>query len=456
MDKLNRLLRVALFWCFATTSTANAYLFLDESDTISKWGGLNISYLQVVNGTLGAIWRGADGASGPSASFQVPATQTNWAGYKAIRFWVHSRAATNATILLGLSSPGVNGQGDYYFHYFKVDWVGWKPMIVPFSQFRSSRQPTGFHKITMINFNARGWAPTIPTPGTQLTFDRIALHKSEVFPDASVQPPSMMVYNALGEFAAPGGPALPQFETQLGFKCIRFALPGHRYDMVNRRYGVELHANQISQTEVMAIARDLAKYSPNCLVSLDLEHWQLNGAANSAEATEIATNIRMLGTILDWMRAAAPTLKYGYYALTPLRDYWNAIKDPSDPAYKAWQADNNALASVAAKSDVVFPSLYTFYNDPTGWIKYAKANISEAKRFNRPILPFLWPNYHDSTKLKGTRIDGAFFKLQLQTVRSQNVNGVVLWDWALNASGQKMYWNPYESWWTATLGFLFP
>ncbi len=431
-------------------------IFLDEGDSVAKWTGISVSYLRPIKGKVGAIWRGADGLSGASAELNLSAAQENFSGYKTLRFWAYSAAATNKQILVTLTSPGINGNGDYYYHYMAVDWVGWNFVNIPFTTFRVSRKPTGFHKITKIGIHARGWAPLTPKPGTQLTFDRIALSKSETFPDASAQLPAMTVFNALGEFAAPNGPALPQFESKLGFKCIRLALPGNRYDIVKRSFGAQLAANQIQQNEIMALARDLAKYNPNCIIALDLEHWKLSGAKTQAESLEVANNIRMLGVILDWMHAATPSLKLGYYGLNPLRDYWRAIRGPNDADYKAWQVENNALASVAAKSDVLFPSVYTFYNDPKGWSIYAMANISEARRFNRPIYPFIWPTYHDSTPLRGTRIDGDFWKFQLETLQSQNVAGVVMWDWAVGANGQKMYWNPLEPWWMATLGFLFP
>ncbi len=428
-------------------------VFLDEPDTISKWYGLEASHLRSMKGPTGGLWRGADGTSGGSAVFN--ANFKDWRGYKGLRFWVYSEAATNAEIMLTLTSPGPNGQADYYFWSFRVNWRGWNSVIVPFSQLKTSRRPAGLHNITKIVFNSKGWWLS-PKPNTQLTFDRIALSKGETFPDASSQAPAMTVYNSLNGFS-PKGPAVPAFETKLGFKCIRFALPGHRYDIIKKRIGAEASATQIQKAEITAMAKDLAKYHPNCVVALDLEHWKLSGAKNPKETLEIKNNIRMLGVILDWMHAAAPSLLFGYYSLLPARDYWRALKGPNDAGYKAWQADNAALAPVAAKVNIIFPSLYTFYNDPKGWVSYAKANLAEARKYKRPIYPFLWPSYHDGSALKNTRIDGSFWKLQLETMRSQNVNGIVMWDWAMHTvTKQKLPWKPLDPWWTSTMGFLFP
>jgi hypothetical protein len=50
-----------------------------------------------------------------------------------------------------------------------------------------------------------------------------------------------------------------------------------------------------------------------------------------------------------------------------------------------------------------FSILYTFYADRQGWVAYAIAQISEARRKakGKPVYAFIWPQYHESNQLLG-------------------------------------------------------
>jgi len=162
---------------------------------------------------------------------------------------------------------------------------------------------------------------------------------------------------------------------------------------------------------------------------------------------EIAANIRRLAGVADAMHAAQPQLKLGYYLLLPVRDYWTPVGN--DPAkMRAWAEANDSLKGLASHLDVIFPSLYTFYDDPEGWKKYAKANILEAKRYGKPVYPFLWPVYHDSNKLLGGKpIPADVWRMQLETCL-EYADGVVIW------GGYKELWQEQAGWWQETKAFL--
>jgi hypothetical protein len=85
--------------------------------------------------------------------------------------------------------------------------------------------------------------------------------------------------------------------------------------------------------------------------------------------------------------------------------------------------------------DALFPSIYTFYTDRQGWVTYAIAQITEAKRKakGKPVYAFLWPQYHESNLLLGLRpLDSDYWELQLNTV-AQHADGVVIWGgWGAN------------------------
>lgn len=429
-------------------------ILLDENDTISKWDAMTSVNTIVADGLSSAQWMGANGI-GNSAMLVVSPNQTNWSSYKGIRLWLYSAVANNAEILLTLTSPGTSGDGDYYYASIFMTWNGWNAVNIPFSSFKTSRAPAGFSRITKVAFNSKGWWLK-PKSDTKLIFDRIILNNSVSFPDPIVLPPKMTVFAALAEFQGPGGQPVPNFKTQYGFETIKFAYPGNRYNIATKTYGGHATSLEVRHDEVMAIAKDIEASSSKSIVCLDLEHWKMVSTGPSDDA-EVARNINALGKIIDWMHSAAPSLRIGYYSLLPNRDYWRAQKGEGHIEYTEWQAENAKLASIAKKVDVIFPSLYTFYNDQPGWVKYAKANIAEAKKYNRPVYPFLWPQYHDSTALKHTRIDGNFWELQLNTLKDLQVDGIVMWDFAHNyETGKRLYWNPREGWWVSTLKFFFP
>lgn len=176
------------------------------------------------------------------------------------------------------------------------------------------------------------------------------------------------------------------------------------------------------------------------LVVIDVEHWDLSGTSPDV----IERNIGRYVSILDTFRTHMPGIRLGLYSMVPIRNYWTPVRGhPADLA--AWRSENERLKPIADASDVIFPSLYTFYDDRDGWLAYAHANMAEAKRYGRPVYPFLWPQYHRSPE----PIDRDFWRLQLETVFG-NADGMVIWT---RAKGSPR-WNPEAPWWRETVDFL--
>ena len=179
------------------------------------------------------------------------------------------------------------------------------------------------------------------------------------------------------------------------------------------------------------------------VLCVDIERWRVFGV----EPQLIQTNIRRLGAVADAMHAAQPKLKLGYYLLLPVRDYWAGVENKPEKM-RAWAEANDSLKGLASHVDVVFPSLYTFYDDPEGWKKYAKANIMEARRYGKPVYPVLWYQYHDSNKLLGGKpVPADVWRMQLETCL-EYADGVVIW------GGYKELWSEEAGWWKETRAFL--
>lgn len=178
------------------------------------------------------------------------------------------------------------------------------------------------------------------------------------------------------------------------------------------------------------------------LTVIDVEHWP-----NTGEASVVQATVDKYLTLFDWVKEDVPDSAVGYYAIPPLRDYWRATKGAASQPYKEWQAQNDQFVRLAQALDVFTPSLYTFYDDARGWELYAIANIDETRRLaqGKPIYPFLWPHYHDSSKVKGY-VSKDFWRVQLQTLE-RYADGVVIW------AGQEV-WDQDAGWWQATREFM--
>jgi hypothetical protein len=215
-----------------------------------------------------------------------------------------------------------------------------------------------------------------------------------------------------------------------------------------------------------ALARKVAAL--NQMLVLDIEHWEVN--IMSAPVEEVEKNLHMLAQLLDWINDERPELKVGLYGILPLADYWitgeygtsllyagsspywNAMLPKARARYEAMQAANDFVASILApRVDFLCPSFYTFYDDPHGWQMVSTMRIEEARRFGKPILPFLWMNYHEGGPVREHTVDlpADYWNLQLETVFA-HADGAVIW------GGWQATWDESAPWWQATRGFLEP
>jgi hypothetical protein len=173
-----------------------------------------------------------------------------------------------------------------------------------------------------------------------------------------------------------------------------------------------------------------------------------------ADPQASAAALRRLIQIHDAFRAAAPRRALGHYSMLPGRDYWRAVRGPGSPPYRAWQRENDRLRSLEQRVDLIFPSLYAFYNDPASWETFAEAQICEARRLSRkPVYVFLWFEYHPSEQGTGRFIPPDYWRRQLETAR-RYADGVVIWGGYDIANSRLRTWDPRAPWWRETEAFL--
>lgn len=204
-------------------------------------------------------------------------------------------------------------------------------------------------------------------------------------------------------------------------------------------------AKEPDEKSVRAYARNLLARGVT-LVCLDIEHWPMYPHADTLTAQR---TIDKFLKIVRWMHDEAPGIQIGFYAMPPIRNYWSPVVGKAEDLMN-WNRHNDELMRLGSEVDVIFPSIYTFYDDPTGdaWRTYARANIEQARKYGKPVYVFLWPQYHGSNRtLKGQPIPAGFWRQQLETA-FELADGAVIW------GGWKTQWNPKEGWWWSTLDFL--
>jgi len=189
-------------------------------------------------------------------------------------------------------------------------------------------------------------------------------------------------------------------------------------------------------------------------IVINIEHWPLTGVSDS----NIDASLSKYHEVTSWFKEYSPDLKVGFYGRPPMPDYWRAINANSKKRKIDWERENDYISSLVGSVDALYPSLYTFYANKSGWVKYAKAQIQEARRLSRgkPVFAFLWPQYHDSNILLGCRfLSGDYWKLQLETV-SKLADGAVIWGgWDVcNKKGKALPWDDEAEWWKETKSFL--
>ncbi|MDD2781646.1 hypothetical protein [Sulfuricurvum sp.] len=185
---------------------------------------------------------------------------------------------------------------------------------------------------------------------------------------------------------------------------------------------------------------------------LDIECWNVRPNV-SDEVANIHINNLIL--VIKTLKTARPDLKFGYYGELPTRDYVTRFPATGEKLRK-WKHANERLKRLAVYVDVICPDLYTHSEDAESWKQYAKDAIKESRMYGKPVMPFIWPEYHDAhVELKGKYIPAEYWREQLKTL-DQLADGIIIWggrDVTVNPHVSKV-WNEEDPWWMVTKEFI--
>lgn len=176
---------------------------------------------------------------------------------------------------------------------------------------------------------------------------------------------------------------------------------------------------------------------------IDVEAWELltdDRAVRERSANHYLSTAQIVREIL-------PDVRFGFYGVAPSCVYWPIVAE--QPAgLDLWHAANQLMLPVGDYVDFVLPSLYTFYDDPRGWAKFATATIAEARIYGKPVYPFLWNQYFDGNLLlRGRQVNANDWTAELDLC-ARRADGVVLW------GGSEQAWDPSAAWWQSVKRLL--
>ncbi len=198
--------------------------------------------------------------------------------------------------------------------------------------------------------------------------------------------------------------------------------------------------------------KDLAGNKGSSIIDPLIIDLELPGVGSDPSSVE---NIQPYLDVVSGIREGGYDRPLAFYGAIPIRDYWRAQK-AGTPAYRQWQAANDRIAKIVPSVSALFPSLYTFYNDQAGWVRYAEANVGEAKRIGqgRPVYPFLWPQYHDSAGGLAYQYLPRDYWLQELRTMARVADGLVIWGGWNTPQRRADPWDNTAQWWQTTLEFI--
>lgn len=134
-------------------------------------GGLKLCAEQVKSGRSSGKW--ADHPRYPTLhTTDIPG---DWSGFKAVTLWVYSEVNTGEAITLAAASDSdETAWRDYFLHTFRIEWTGWRHVVVPLSRFEAYERPAGWQKVDALYLFTKIFDRQ-PNPYTVLHLDDMQL-----------------------------------------------------------------------------------------------------------------------------------------------------------------------------------------------------------------------------------------------------------------------------------------
>lgn len=164
-------------------------------------------------------------------------------------------------------------------------------------------------------------------------------------------------------------------------------------------------------------------------VCLDIEHWPTNDPDRPERTT---ASLAKLLQVLAWWREENPGTRIGYYGIVPEVSPNEARDGAGGWRMETVRRRNDALTSLVDAVDDLYPVLYTIVEprERDLFNRYLGVKIGEGRRVaqGKPIIPFVWPDYHRGLvpKFAGQQLPADWWEEQIALIR-EHADGVVVW-----------------------------
>jgi hypothetical protein len=210
----------------------------------------------------------------------------------------------------------------------------------------------------------------------------------------------------------------------------------------------------INTTFLTKYAKSLAPSSVPYVI--DIESWNFGNSLESSDVT-LAKMAKYI-TVIDAMKTARPDLKFGYFGLLPqLSLLETTYTDDTNTTYQQKILDrmNNRYEltkELASHVDVLFPELYTYWLESHSYAYTSKVSTGiniYAIKYNKPVIPFLWPAYMPITgATAGDYLSDSYWALEFSTLwYNEHVSGIAIWS-------QVKPWDETLHWWQYTKQYI--
>ena len=159
--------------CLLSPSLAHARppRMLWDCDSAVAVKGVGVELRNVKQGKGAIRWQDHKRTSG----FHVPDVPKDWRGYNLLRLWVHNGrpVPTRFMVIISSENPDTEG-GDYWGYGVRLDFTGWKELVLPIGGKDGTRSPRGWDQVDGMRFTASGWGNT-PDARANVLIDSIRL-----------------------------------------------------------------------------------------------------------------------------------------------------------------------------------------------------------------------------------------------------------------------------------------
>lgn len=229
--------------------------------------------------------------------------------------------------------------------------------------------------------------------------------------------------------------------TEYGISPMVVRFPRHLWDSGQ---ALRTKPDVIHEQAIIHAVRNL---SPDTLVVLDIEHWPLYRVPDDVAIR----HMKRLMRIIDIIRYANPDISIGYFGILPRLNYKavNAAerRGIEHEFYQEYRQRNELLRPLADKVDAIFPVVYVTEERQELHEQYMRRLVEEARRYGKPVYPFVSPSYRHPHGTPNKLIPGDVFRRHLD-VLAEVADGVVIWE------HPDTIWNADDPWFLETVDFI--